>query len=67
MNWNMWIRQAHRWLSIVFTLTVVANLAVMGLVGEPPMWVVYPPLPPLFLMLITGLYTFVLPYATRGR
>lgn len=67
MNWNMWIRQAHRWLSIVFTLTVVANLAVMGLVGEPPMWVVYSPLPPLFLMLITGLYMFVLPYATRGR
>lgn len=67
MNWNMWIRQAHRWLSIIFTLTVVANFAVMGLVGEPPMWLVYSPLPPLFLMLLTGLYMFVLPYATKGR
>jgi len=67
MNWNMWIRQTHRWLSIVFTLTVVAHFPAMGLVGEPPMWVVYSPLPPLFLMLITGLCMFVLPYATRGR
>ncbi|HVE03365.1 MAG TPA: hypothetical protein VNB30_04850 [Rhizomicrobium sp.] len=31
-------------------------------------WIVYAPLPPLFLMLLTGLYMFVLPYVTwRGR
>jgi hypothetical protein len=28
MNWNTWIRQGHRWLSIAFTVTVVANLVV---------------------------------------
>ncbi|ABS62096.1 conserved hypothetical protein [Parvibaculum lavamentivorans DS-1] len=67
MNWSMWIRQAHRWLSIIFTLAVVANFTAMGLVGEPPMWVVYSPLPPLFLMLLTGLYMFVLPYTRKGR
>jgi hypothetical protein len=22
---NMWIRQAHRWLSIIFTATVITN------------------------------------------
>ena len=26
MNWNMWIRQTHRWLSIAFTLAVIANM-----------------------------------------
>ncbi len=62
----MWVRQIHRWLSIVFTLTVVANFVAMGL-GQPPAWLVYAPLPPLFLMLLTGLYMFVQPYATKWR
>jgi hypothetical protein len=63
---NFWIRQTHRWLSIAFTLTVIANFAVRGMGHEPPDWIVYAPLPPLFLMLLTGLYMFVLPY-TAGR
>lgn len=66
MNWSKWIRQAHRWLSIAFTLAVVANFVAMAL-GEPPAWVVYSPLPPLFLLLATGLYMFALPYALRRR
>ncbi len=66
MNWSVWIRQVHRWLSIVFTLTVAANFVAMSL-GEPPPWVVYSPLPPLFLQLFTGLYLFALPYAARWR
>jgi hypothetical protein len=66
LNWSNWIRQIHRWLSIIFTLTVVANLVAMGL-GKPPMWVVYSPLLPLFLLMFTGLYMFVLPYAAKGR
>lgn len=66
MNSNMWIRQAHRWLSILFTITVIANFAAMAM-GEPPPWVVYAPLPPLFLLIFTGLYMFVLPYAVRWR
>ena len=61
MRWNKWIRQSHRWLSIIFTIAVLANFITMAL-GEPPAWVVYSPLPPLFLMLATGLYMFVLPY-----
>ena len=55
------IRQTHRWLSIIFTVTVIANFVAMAL-GDPPAWVVYSPLPPLFVMLVTGLYMFVLPY-----
>jgi len=66
MNWNIWIRQTHRWLSIAFTLTVIANFAAMAL-GKPPMWLVYSPLPFLFLMLFTGLYMFALPYMAARR
>ncbi|KQZ60940.1 hypothetical protein ASD67_16740 [Sphingopyxis sp. Root1497] len=66
MNFSQFMRQGHRWLSILFTLTVIANFAVMAM-GAPPMWLVYLPLPPLFLMLASGLYLFALPYAARGR
>ncbi|WP_244446806.1 hypothetical protein [Rhizobium sp. YS-1r] len=66
MDWNRTIRQVHRWLSIIFTATVVANFVAMGL-GEPPLWVVYSPLLPLFLLLFTGLYLFALPYAAIRR
>ncbi|MBB3311169.1 hypothetical protein FHT78_002913 [Rhizobium sp. BK196] len=66
MNWNKSIRQLHRWLSIIFTVTVIANFAAMAL-GTPPAWVVYSPLPPLFLLLFSGLYMFALPYFTDRR
>lgn len=64
MTFAQWMRQGHRWLSILFTLTVIANFAAMA-IGTPPMWLVYAPLPPLFLMLVSGLYLFALPYAAR--
>ena len=62
----MWVRQSHRWLSIAFTLAVVANFVTMAF-GKPPSWVVYSPLPPLFALLFTGLYMFVLPYVAARR
>jgi hypothetical protein len=66
VSWNKWIRQTHRWVSVAFTATVAANFAAMTR-GQPPAWVTYSPLLPLALLLLTGLYLFVLPYATRGR
>lgn len=30
---DAWIRQTHRWLSIVFTVAVIANFVAMALVG----------------------------------
>ncbi len=66
MNWNNLVRQTHRWLSIAFTATVLANFVAMTR-GKPPAWVTYSPLAPLALLLFTGLYMFVLPYATRWR
>ena len=62
---SIWIRQTHRWLSIAFTLTVIANFVVRAF-GEPPLWVTYSPLIPLFLLLFSGLYLFALPYVV-GR
>lgn len=68
MNRHQWIRQSHRWLSIVFTVTVIANFVARAVApGEPPPWITYSPLPPLFLMLFSGLYLFALPYAARWR
>jgi hypothetical protein len=66
MNWNNWIRQTHRWVAIAFTITVIANLVALAR-GTPPAWVTYSPLLPLALLLFTGLYLFVLPYATKWR
>lgn len=66
MNWNKRVRQVHRWLSVAFTVTVIANFVAMGL-GKPPAWVVYSPLLPLFLLLFSGLYMFVLPYVGKWR
>jgi hypothetical protein len=66
MKWNNRIRQIHRWLSIAFTVTVIANFIVLAQ-GEPPAWVTYSPLLPLALLLFSGLYLFVLPYAARWR
>lgn len=66
MNFSTWIRQSHRWLSIAFTVTVIANFVAMGL-GTPPAWVVYAPLLPLFLLLFSGLYLFALPYVAKRR
>jgi cellulose synthase/poly-beta-1,6-N-acetylglucosamine synthase-like glycosyltransferase len=66
MNWNAVIRQTHRWLSILFTVAVIVTSLALALT-KPPMWVSYLPLPPLFLLMLSGLYLFVLPYAAKWR
>ena len=65
MNWNGWIRQTHRWLSIVFTVIVAGIFAMLGMGREPAQWVYLTPLAPLALMAATGLYMFALPYLRR--
>jgi len=57
------IRQYHRWLSIVFTATVVVGFLVAAL--DLPEWLFFLPLPPLFLLMFSGLYLFALPYRRR--
>jgi len=66
LNWNKWVRQTHRWLSVVFTAAVIVNIVAvlerkytdrLGLLAVLP----------LALQLVTGLYLFVLPYAAKWR
>jgi hypothetical protein len=66
LNWNNRIRQIHRWLSIAFTVAVIANLVALTQ-KEPAVWVGILALVPLILLLLTGLYLFALPYATKWR
>ncbi|USQ94947.1 hypothetical protein [Caulobacter sp. RL271] len=60
------MRQVHRWLSIAFTAGVLGYIVVMTR-GQPPFWVGLFALIPLILLLVTGLYLFVLPYALKAR
>ena len=67
MNWNAWIRQFHRWLSIVFVAVVIAIFTMLGVRQQPASWVYLLPLLPLALLALTGLYLFALPYTARWR
>lgn len=66
---SKWIRQFHRWVAIAFTVTVIANFVAIAQAGGvmPPPWITYSPLLPLALLMITGLYMFVLPYVAKRR
>ena len=66
MNWNHWVRQIHRWLAIVFTVSVIVTFVALKQ-EKPLVWVSYVPLFPLALLAVTGLYLFVLPYAAKWR
>jgi hypothetical protein len=66
LGWNHWIRQIHRWLSVAFTVAVIATFIALGQ-KEPIVWVSYVPLLPLALLFFSGAYLFVLPYATKWR
>lgn len=63
---SKWIRQFHRWISILFVATIAITTIALAQ-PEPIVWVSYIPLVPLFLLLATGLYMFVLPYVQRWR
>ena len=69
LSWTWVVGQSHRWLSIAFTLTVIANFAALAASKgqQPPDVVTYSPLLPLFLLMFSGLYLFALPYTAKGR
>ncbi len=62
---NKWVRQTHRWLSIAFTVAVIVNGVAVALKRYSARVGLLAVLP-LALLLFTGLYLFVLPYATSG-
>ncbi len=66
MGFNGWIRQLHRWLSIGFTLAVIANVIALA-VKQQAVWIGLSALLPLLLLMLTGLYMFGLPYIVKRR
>lgn len=66
MDWNKVIRVTHRWMSIFFTVAVIATFIALAQ-KEPRVWVSYVPLFPLAVLFVTGLYLFALPYITKRR
>jgi hypothetical protein len=64
MSSNMWIRQLHRWLSIAFTLAVIANIVALTMQIQAT-WIGLMAFVPLLPLLATGLYLFALPYLGR--
>ena len=51
------IRQFHRWTSIVFTVTVLVNI-IANVMKVQQVWIGLMALLPLVLLMITGLYMF---------
>jgi heme A synthase len=66
MNWNKWIRQTHRWLSMAFTVAVIVNIVAIAL-KKYTNSVGLMAVAPLALLFFSGLYLFVLPYAAKWR
>lgn len=62
---NPLIRTIHRWTSLVFCLAVASIFAGMA-VTQLPEWFYYLPLPPLAVLIPTGIHMFFLPYP-NGR
>ncbi|WP_027572704.1 hypothetical protein [Bradyrhizobium sp. WSM1743] len=66
MSTQMWIRQIHRWLSMAFTLAVIANIVTMTMQLQA-VWIGFLALVPLIPLLATGLYLFALPHVGRSK
>ncbi len=64
MSSNMWIRQIHRWLSIAFTVAVIANIVALTMQIRAT-WIGLLAFVPLIPLLATGLYMFAQPYLGR--
>ncbi len=60
MNWSKWVRQTHRWVSMAFTVAVIVNIVAVAQ-KKYTFWVGLSAALPLVLLLLTGLYLFVLP------
>jgi len=66
LNWNKWMRQTHRWVSMAFAVAVIINLVAV-IRGGYANWIGLLAGIPLAILLFTGLYLFVLPYAAKWR
>lgn len=60
------VRKSHRWVSMAFTVAVLANLVAM-FAGAQATWIGLVALFPLIFLIFSGVYLFVLPYVAKGR
>lgn len=63
---SKWVRQFHRWISIVFTVGVIINTVAVS-TGNYAAWVGLLAGLPLLLLMFSGLYLFALPYYAKRR
>lgn len=63
---NAFVRSSHRWLSVVFMAAVLVNITAQ-IMGVQAVWIGLLALFPLILMMISGMWLFVLPYVARRR
>jgi heme A synthase len=66
MNWNKWIRQTHRWLSVVLTLAIIIN-GVAVVQGKYTNKLGLAAVAPFALLFLSRVYLFILPYAAKWR
>jgi heme A synthase len=66
MNWSKWMRQSHRWLSMVFTVAVIIN-GVTVVRGKYNNKLGLSAVGILALLFLTGMYLFALPYVKKRR
>jgi len=64
VNWNKWMRQIHRWLSVILTLAMILNVVAIVMKKYSTATGLVAVVPFAFLFL-SGAYLFVLPYAAR--
>jgi len=63
---STWIRTTHRWLGVTLIALTIINIIAFSL-GQAIPWLYYLPLLPLFLLMLSGLYMFVLPYMRKAK
>lgn len=64
MTFHKVIRTIHRWLGVTLIALTIINAIAFGM-GYAIPWLYYLPLLPLFLLMLSGLYMFVLPYVGK--
>ncbi len=66
MGWSGWMRQMHRWISLIFTLNSRSEYSSRwGWAGNRCSGCIIYRSSPLALLFLTGVYLFVLPYVRR--
>lgn len=67
MNWTKWNRVIHRWVSIIFIGTVLTATYAAASGQDQTSFLYYLPLPPLFILIGSGLIMWALHYTKKWR